>query len=103
MNGLLMASSGVLAAMNLFALVFVAVTISETYNKGFIYELVASTVCIVTTLVNVRILVLLESLSFISLALLIQIGILTTCILAIKMILKDDYKRNVKPNLQIKL
>lgn len=103
MNGLLMASSGVLAAMNLFALVFVAVTIGETYNKGFIYELVASTVCIVTTLVNVRILVLLESLGFIGLALLIQIGILTTCILAIKMILKDDYKRNVKPNLQIKL
>lgn len=103
MNGLLNASSGVLAAMNLFALVFVAVTIGETYNKGFIYELVASTVCIVTTLVNVRILVLLESLSFIGLALLIQIGILTTCILAIKMILKDDYKRNVKPNLQIKL
>ena len=103
MNGLLIASSGVLAVMNLFALVFVAVTIGETYNKGFIYELVASTVCIVTTLVNVRILVLLKSLSFIGLALLIQIGILTTCILAIKMILKDDYKRNVKPNLQIKL
>lgn len=103
MNGLLSASSGVLAAMNLFALVFVAATIGETYNKGFIYELVASTVCIVTTLVNVRILVLLESLGFIGLALLIQIGILTTCILAIKMILKDDYKRNVKPNLQIKL
>ena len=103
MNGLLSVSSGVLAVMNLFALVSVAVTISETYNKGFIYELVASTVCIVTTLVNVRILVLFESLSFISLALLIQIGILTTCILAIKMILKDEYKRNVKPNLQIKL
>ena len=103
MNGLLSVSSGVLAVMNLFALVSVAVTISETYNKGFIYELVASTVCIVTTLVNVRILVLLESLGFIGLALLIQIGILTTCILAIKMILKDDYKRNVKPNLQIKL
>lgn len=40
MNGLLMTSSGVLAAMNLFALVFAAVTIGETYNKGFIYELV---------------------------------------------------------------
>ena len=103
MNGLLIASSGVLAVMNLFALAFVAVTIGETYNKGFIYEFVASTLCIVITLVNVRISILFESSGHAGLSLLIQIGILTICILAIKMILKDDYKRNVKPNLQIKL
>lgn len=104
MNGLLIASSGVLAGVNLFAVVIVAVTIDEIYNINSIYyNCIASTLCLVITLVNVEALALFKSFGHAGLALLIQIGILTACILAIKMILKDDYKRNVKPYLQIKL
>lgn len=104
MSDLLVIFSTILAAANLFAIMIVAVTISEIYNMNSIYyEFIASTLCIIINFINIVISVSLDSSGSTGLALLIQIGILTICILAIKMILKDDYKRNVKPNLQIKL
>lgn len=104
MSDLLIIFSTILAAANLFAIMIVAVTISEIYNMNSIYyEFIASTLCIIINFINIVISVSLDSSGSTGSALLIQIGILTTCILAIKMILKDDYKRNVKPNLQIKL
>lgn len=104
MSDLLIIFSTILAAANLFAIMIVAVTISEIYNMNSIYyEFIASTLCIIINFINIVISVSLDSSGSTGLALLIQIGILTICILAIKMILKDDYKRKVKPNLQIKL
>lgn len=104
MSDLLIIFSTILAAANLFAIMIVAVTISEIYNMNSIYyEFSASTLCIIINFINIVISASLDSSGYTGLALLIQIGILTIYILAIKMILKDDYKRNVKPNLQIKI
>lgn len=104
MTELMTAFSSILAIVNLFAIMILIATIGEIYNMNSLYYVcIAQTAYIIINVLNIRVSVWFDSLGYASLTLLIQVGVLITCVLLIKIILKDDYKHNVKPSLQIKI
>lgn len=93
-----------LVIINLFALMFTGLTFLETYNIGdsFGSAFALSMLVGLAFVTNAVLVVTLNESNQNELSFLIQIGILITCILLIKLFDNVDYKRNVKPYLRIK-
>ena len=94
-----------LVIINLLALMFTSLTFLEAYNieDSFGYAFVLSMLVGLALVTNAVLVVTLNESNQNGLSFLIQLGILITCILLIKLFDSVDYKRNVKPYLQIKL
>lgn len=105
MNVLLFSAIIFLVIINLLALMFTGLTFFETYNidGSFGYAFALSMLVGLAFMTNVALVVTLNESNQNGLSFLIQIGILITCILLIKLFDNVDYKRNVKPYLQIKI
>lgn len=105
MNTFLFWAIMVLVVINLLALTFSAVAFIKAYNleHSFRYSFVMSILITLIWMTNLTLAFTLDDANQNGLSLLIQICILITCILLIKLLNKIDYNRNVKPNFQIKL
>lgn len=93
-----------LVIINLFALMFTGLTFLETYNirDSFGSAFALSMLVGLAFVTNAVLVVTLNESNQNELSFLIQIGILITCILLIKLFDNVDYKRNVKPYQRIK-
>lgn len=105
MNALLFSVIIFLVIINLLALMLTGLTFLETYNIGdvFGYAFALSMLAGLEVIINAVLVVTLNESNQNGLSFLIQIGILITCILLIKLFDNVDYKRNVKPYLRIKI
>jgi hypothetical protein len=105
MNALLFSAIIFLVIINLLALMFTGRTFLETYNieDSFGYTFALSVLVVLAFVTNAVLVVTLNESNQNGLSFLIQIGILITCILLIKLFDNVDYKRNVKPYLRIKI
>lgn len=105
MNVLLFSAIIFLVIINLLALMFTGLTFFETYNieGSFGYAFALSMLVGLAFMTNVALVVTLNESNQNRLSFLIQIGILITCILLIKLLNKINYNRNIKPYSQIRL
>ena len=104
MNFLLFCLTLFLLFANFFAMVSVGVIFSYTYNYNSIqFDFGVMMVSMIISFVNISYSFALDSLDHTCLALLIQVGILMSCVLLIELFDKLNYKRNIKPGLQIKV
>ena len=104
MNVFLFSAIIFLVIINLLVLMFTGLTFLETYNieGSFGYAFALSMLVGLAFVTNAVLVVTLNESNQNELSFLIQIGILITCILLIKLFDNVDYKRNVKPYQRIK-
>ena len=104
MDGILFGMIIFLAIINLLAMMLASMAFLEVYNAedSFGYVLIMSILDGAIFITNVLLLTTLDESNQNGLSLLLQVGILVAYILLIKLFDKVDYKRNVKPYLQIK-
>ena len=104
MDGILLGMIIFLVIVTLFAMMFTSLAFLKTYNveDSFGYVLIMSILNGVIFITNVLLVATLDKSNQNGLSFLLQVGILVTYILLIKLFDKIDYKRNVKPYLQIK-
>lgn len=105
MNIFLLVMLILLLLVNLFAVMTTNLSISKAYNIGnsFGYCLGSSVVTGVIFIANVALASILDESGCTGLAVLIQIACLIINILLIILFTKINYRRNVKPTLQIKI
>lgn len=105
MNVLLFCLAFILLLVNFLAMIAVISKIGNVYNlfDSLAVALIASTLGAFMVAMNAGLVNTLGESNKNSLSILIQVGILMTCALLIMIFDKIDYKRNVKPNLQIKI
>lgn len=104
MNGFLFNIVFVLIMVNLFASLASFIVIGEAYNILYYIFYIFGVSLIITAIIitSMALAVTLDESNQNGLSLLLQVGILITNILAIRLSKKVDYKRNVKPYLRIK-
>lgn len=105
MNVLLFCLAVGLMFVNLFAIMCVIVQIGVAYKIGnsFSCIIIILSLSAIINVINILLVAIFGDSNKNGLSALIQIGILVICALLILIFDKIDYKRNVKPNLQIKL
>lgn len=105
MNTLLFYLAFILLPVNFLAIIAVIIRINDVYkfsdSSGFIVD--ASALGSLMSVTNAMLVSVLDDANKNGLSLLLQAGILIVSVLLIKIFDKIDYKRNLKPNLQIKL
>lgn len=104
MDGILFGMIIFLAIINLLAMMLASMAFLEVYSveDSFWYVLIISILNGAIFITNLLLLTTLDESNQNVLSLLLQVGILVAYILLIKLFDKVDYKRNVKPYLQIK-
>lgn len=105
MNVLLFCLAIILLLVNFLAIVLTIGKIGTVYKlfDSFASALIASALGTFIFVMNVDLVSTLDESNKNGLSVLIQFGILMACALLIMIFDKMDYKRNVKPNLQIKI
>lgn len=93
-----------LAFINSGAILAAGITFNRAYNIGSIrFDMSIAVMSAMILYINIFSSYDLGSSGHVGLVLMIQFGILISCVLLSVLFNKVDYKRNVKPNLQIKI
>jgi hypothetical protein len=104
MNAVLECVIVVLAFFDSFAIQAACMTFNHAYNKGSIsFDMIMVVINAMLIYVNIFSSYDLGSSGHVGLVLMIQFGILISCVLLSALFYRIDYKRNVKSNLQIKI
>lgn len=104
MNDVLKSVIVVLAFFDSFAIQAACMMFNHAYNKGSIrFDMSMAVINAMLIYVNIFCSYDLGLAGHIGLVLMIQFGILISCVLLSALFYRVDYKRNVKPNLQIRL